>query len=161
MLTRLPLLLALFLVACSGNSSESESEAAETDQTQRATMRSEVEGQWNGAYTFTDGRAATTMTLDLRYSGNGQTTIKCGNRTLATDLRPTCITLYELPVSGTISTADGTRRNESVSLTYENLDGLSGAIAAGNLQAAIKDGKLEGKVTGTGAGTFSLARAAR
>lgn len=159
MLTRLPLVFTLVLVAC--GSSTTESETDDTDQTQRAAMRSEVEGRWTGAYTFTDARAATTMTIELHYSGTGQTTIKCGSRTLASDLQPTCITLYTLPLNGTISTGDGARKNEPVSLTYGNLDGLAGAIAAGKLEATMKDGKLVGKVTGASAGEFSLTRAGR
>lgn len=161
MRTRLPLLFVLVLVACGGSASESESEAAETDQAQRASMRSAVEGRWTGPITFADGRAATTMTLELRYSGTGQTTVKCGSRTLASDLQPTCATLYTLPLSGTISTADGARKNEPVSLTYGNLEGLVGPIAAGDLEATMKNGKLEGKVIATGIAEFSLSRAAQ
>ena len=152
----------LFLGACSSTtSSDSESENAETDRTQRASMRSEVEGLWTGSFTFTDGRAATTMTLELRYNGNDQTTIKCGNRTLATDVQPACVTLYTMPLSGTLTTADGTRKSEPVTLSYGNLDGLAGAVSAGNLEGGIQNGKLEGNITGTNGGAFSLARAGR
>jgi hypothetical protein len=152
-------LLLLSLAAC--GSSSSDDDAPANGGAQRDTMRSEVEGTWTGAYTFTDGRAPTTMTLALSYSGNGQTTPQCGMWTLSNEpsgVGPRCITLYSLPLRGTLTTADGARKGEAVALSYSDFEGLSGGTGAASIKAGLKQGLLEGTA---GGGSFVLTRSSK
>jgi hypothetical protein len=154
----LPLIL-LSLVACSSPSSDNE--PPDNAAPQRDSMRSDVEGTWTGTYTFTDGRAPTTMTLALTYSGNGKATPQCGTWTLSggeSSIGPRCITFYTLPLRGTITTADGARKDEAASLTYDNIDGISGGVGAAKVKARLQSGHLEGTLDGTSGGSFTLTR---
>jgi hypothetical protein len=150
--------LVCSLSACTASSAEDD-DKAEND-TRRTSMRSEVEGTWSGAYSFTDGRAATTMTLALVYNGSAQTKPQCGTKLLTNEsgLSPNCITQYSLPLRGTLSTADGQRANEVGSFTYDNLEGLRGGGlgASASLTGRVTSGRLEGNVAG--GGSFVLTR---
>lgn len=149
------------LLACSSSTSPSSSED-DNDDSQRTMMRSDIEGTWTGAYTFTDGRAATTMTLALDYSGTGHTTPQCGSRSLANApglIEPRCITIYSLPLRATLSTADGTHESEATTLAYDNIEGLSGGAATAPISAQLKSGQLQGTCGGANGGTFTLTRA--